>query len=95
MIFFATNSWIYYNSVTNGTSFPGTGNITNGVDPYFLNQADHNYRLTWRSPCINTGTNQPWMNDATDIEGRPRIHYGTVDMGAYEHVYEGTLFMLH
>ena len=94
MVFFATNSWIYYNSVTGGSFFNGTGNITNGIDPCFVNRAGHDYRLDVDSPCVNTGTNQEWMNESIDLDGRERIRYGTVDMGAHEHVYEGTLYRL-
>ena len=39
------------------------------------------------SPCINAGLNQPWMNDAVDLEGGPRIMQGIVDMGSFEYAY--------
>jgi len=59
-----------------------TGNITN--NPLFAAAADGNYRLTRRSPCVNTGTNQLWMTGAVDLDGEPRLVGTTVDMGAYE-----------
>jgi hypothetical protein len=46
--------------------------------------AGGNYRLLITSPCINAGINQDWMVAATDLDGNPRISWGTVDMGAYE-----------
>ncbi len=61
----------------------GTGNITN--NPQFIDTAGGNYRLAYGSSCINTGTNQSWMNGAGDIDGIDRIINGTVDMGAYEY----------
>ena len=55
-------------------------------------------RLKLGSPCINTGDNSPILVDEFDLdsdrdpnellpydlEGRPRILNGTVDIGAYE-----------
>ena len=61
---------------------PGAGNITN--DPAFVDSAAGNYRLRSYSPCVNAGTNQDWMVNATDLDGNPRISFGIVDMGAFE-----------
>jgi len=58
-----------------------TGNITS--DPLFANTATGNYRLRYRSPCVNTGMDRAWMTGAVDLDGEPRL-VGTVDMGAYE-----------
>ena len=52
------------------------------------------YQLTLNSPCINVGTNMAWMVDAKDLAGKPRIHAGTVDMGAYEFVPEPSCLLL-
>jgi len=60
----------------------GVGNIS--MNPLFVNESQHNYQLNQNSPCINAGTNLPWMIDATDINLLPRIIDGTVDIGAYE-----------
>jgi len=59
----------------------GAGNIT--LDPLFVNRAGGNLRLQGNSPCINAGTNA-YVVGSTDLDGRPRIVGGTVDMGAYE-----------
>jgi hypothetical protein len=68
----------------------GPGNRTN--DPWFRNAAAGDYQLAEGSPCINAGTNLPWMAAATDLAGNPRIYDGRVDMGCYEFVPEsGTL----
>jgi len=69
-----------------------TGNITN--NPRLASFAGQNFRLTPDSPCVNMGFNQDWMTNALDLDGRQRIRYGTVDMGACELVYEGTEFRL-
>ena len=81
---------------TNSCSYPlldGTGNITD--DPKFVNKDTGNWRLSANSPCLNKGTNQSWMTTAVDLDGRMRIRYGRVDMGAYERIYEGTIYKFH
>jgi hypothetical protein len=60
---------------------PGTSNIAN--DPHFVNSSTGNFRLQTNSPCINAG-NYPSAVGTTDLDGRPRIVGGTVDIGAYE-----------
>src|SRR5204863_2381531 len=59
----------------------GNGNITN--EPLFLDRTAGNFRLQSNSPCINAG-NTDFVSTPTDLDGRPRIIGGTVDMGAYE-----------
>ena len=87
------NSIVYYNEggdVEGGSSSYscsldiGTSNGNRTSAPSFINPSDGNYRLMTNSPCRDTGTNRPWMSAATDLDGNPRIAYGTVDMGAYE-----------
>jgi len=63
----------------------GAGNID--ADPLYVD-AD-TFHLTWDSPCKDTGDNTA-VTELYDIEGDPRISYGTVDMGAdefYRHLY--------
>lgn len=60
----------------------GPGNID--LDPLFIDTNDwSNLRLQSNSPCINAGNNADVIS-STDLDGRPRIVGGTVDMGAYE-----------
>jgi hypothetical protein len=61
----------------------GERNITQ--PPQFVDAAGSNYRLSANSPCIDAGNNEDWMADAVDLDGKPRIINGTVDMGAYEY----------
>ena len=96
-----TNSIIYYNSAPTGANFDstystlnyccttplpasGTGNITNA--PLFVNAVAGNYRLQFNSPCINAGNNA-CVTTTNDLDGKPRISGGTVDIGAYEFQY--------
>jgi Bacterial TSP3 repeat/PKD domain len=61
----------------------GSGNITS--EPLFIGQAVGNLRLQSNSPCINAGNNAN-APAGTDLDGRPRIVGGTVDIGAYEYM---------
>jgi PKD repeat protein len=68
----------------------GEGNRTD--DPGFLDpgtgQGDSyvlgDLHLRPESPCLNAGTNEPWMAGAMDFDGGARMANGIVDMGAYE-----------
>jgi len=75
---------------TNNATFLGSGNIEG--PPLFVNTNAGDYRLSSGSPCINTGLNGDWMTNAVDLDGRQRLRYERVDMGAYEHIYKGTIF---
>lgn len=72
------------------------GNLT--ADPLFENSAAENYRLATGSPCINTAEMQDWMLEANvvDLDGRPRLDRfsGKIDMGCYEFVPPGMMFIL-
>jgi len=61
-------------------------------NPSFKNWENGDYHLSVNSPCINAGMNRSWMMNMIDLDRRIRIRYGTVDMGPYEIVYEGTLY---
>ncbi len=60
---------------------PGSG--------YGPTHAPGDYRLLTNSPCIDKGTNLPWMVGANDLDGSPRILNSIVDMGAYEFIGAG------
>ncbi|MCK5852784.1 hypothetical protein KAH27_07120 [bacterium] len=95
------NTVSYFNSASNSPDFlstgdgctsvyvcsssqvAGEGNITN--DPLFQCIMAGNYRLTTNSPCVNSGTNLPWMTGAEDLDGGQRIINDRVDIGAYEY----------
>jgi hypothetical protein len=93
------NCIVYYNTAPNGSNYSGgvlnyccttpdpgvRGNITN--EPMFVDLAAGNLRLLSNSPCINSGTNQDWMINATDLDGDTRIRGERVDMGAYERAF--------
>lgn len=73
------------NVFTNSCTAPqpsGTNNIT--ADPCFVDRASGDFHLHASSPCVDAGTNAPWMSGAVDLDGYPRILYGVVDMGCYE-----------
>jgi predicted outer membrane repeat protein len=69
---------ITYSTITGGYS--GRGNLD--TDPLF---ADKALRLSAGSPCIDAGDNSAIPNSVTtDLDEKPRIYNGIVDMGAYE-----------
>jgi len=95
-----SNCILYFNTATNQPNYDtnstlnytctypmppnGVGNITNA--PLFVdtnNWAD--LRLRSDSPCIDAGNND-YVTTLTDLDGKPRILNGIVDMGAYEFV---------
>jgi len=90
IVFANAANTIFYNSCATNNLPATQGNVNN--NPQFVDLANGNYRLRANSPCVNTGTNQSWMTNAVDLGGRARIRYGTVDMGAYEVIYNGTIF---
>lgn len=83
---------VSYSCTSSTNGFIGPGNIT--ADPKFADAPAGNWRLGAYSPCINAGTNQDWMDSATDLDGQPRRRYNQVDIGAYEQIYSGTIFIM-
>ena len=56
-------------------------------DPMFANAMSNDLRLLPNSPAMNAGINDSIPDGiSSDLDGNPRIRYGTVDMGAYEGV---------
>ena len=49
-----------------------------------MDRLNGNLRLQSNSPCINAGNNAD-VTTTTDLDGRPRIVEGTVDIGCYEY----------
>jgi hypothetical protein len=78
----------YSSSVANSCSTPlptGSGNIAG--PPVFNNPAAGDFHQPSNSPGVNAGNNA-YLSSSIDLDGRPRVVGGTVDMGAYE--YQGT-----
>jgi predicted outer membrane repeat protein len=77
----------------NSTLSWGTYNID--ADPLFVEQGywdangiwiDGDYHLLAGSPCIDAGDpNHPYGPNETDLDGKPRVMGGRIDMGAYEY----------
>jgi hypothetical protein len=42
------------------------------------------FHLSGASPCVDEGTNLPWMSGATDMDGQPRVFNDVPDLGADE-----------
>ncbi|HTV39243.1 MAG TPA: immunoglobulin domain-containing protein [Candidatus Sulfotelmatobacter sp.] len=90
----ADNCILYYNT---GGDYSGTETINNSCSPIlptsglqnitnaplFVDPAGGDFHLLFDSPCVNAGNNA-YVKTTGDLDGNPRIVYGTVDMGAYE-----------
>ncbi len=89
------SNWFYNCCVGTFVLPEQQGNLTD--HPAFVNPdpADPDYPLQPGSPCINGGTNHPWIADL-DLDGRRRIDwFGRVaDMGCFEYTAAGSLFQL-
>ena len=73
----------------NGTYYRYEGNLNSGRDPLFTND----YHLQFNSPCLNRSGLSLHFGDnggmgipdtLMDLDGNPRSHHGTADMGCYE-----------
>jgi hypothetical protein len=63
--------------------FGGEGNF--GDDPRFVDRPARDYRLLPDSPCIDAGDPADVPPAGTrDLDGRPRLLSGRIDVGAYE-----------
>ncbi|PWU11454.1 MAG: hypothetical protein C5B50_23350 [Verrucomicrobia bacterium] len=70
------------NSCTSPLPSGGSGNIAS--EPLLVSTNGWaNLRLRSNSPCIDSGSNA-YAPGLTDLDGRPRVVGGIVDMGAYE-----------
>lgn len=87
--FYSGTPFITYSDVRGG--YPGLGNID--ADPMFVHPLEPtgvpttaaDLYLRWGSPAVNSGSNELVPQSvAADLDGNPRITFGTVDMGAYE-----------
>lgn len=74
-------NWFENVSVGNAPGRPALpGRNISYAYPRFL----HGWDLSARSPCVDAGSNQPWMNGARDLAGRPRSAGNNVDLGCFE-----------
>jgi len=72
---------VTYSDIQGG--WPGEGNVD--TDPLFVDPASNHFYLLGDSPCINAGDPDYAVEpDETDLDGRPRVIGGRIDMGAYE-----------
>ena len=85
----ASSCTLNYCCVDNAGYGGQTGKITENncvfADPQFVDPANGDYHLQDTSPCIDAGDNSLVRGSVDkDLDGKPRIVNGTVDIGAYE-----------
>lgn len=73
----------YSNSILSN-DIPGCTSNCIIADPQFTDAASGNYHLKSTSPGINAGSNSAPNITDLDLDGKKRIQYGTIDIGAYE-----------
>ena len=75
---------IYYSLTSNAQFCNQNGNICE--DPRFVDSENIDYHLQLGSPCIDAGDpNYVLEPNETDLDGKPRVIGGRIDMGAYEY----------
>lgn len=76
---------IFANNDVDGFYMTPTQSGDISLDPKFIDPANGNYRLMGNSPARDAGENSPpGTTRNVDLDGNPRVVFGTVDMGAYE-----------
>jgi hypothetical protein len=76
----------------------GGSDVANvATDPLFDDRGAGDYRIRILSDCRDAGLDQPWMTGAAELDGKPRILGGRVDMGCYEATPPpaGTMFLFN
>jgi len=81
---------LHHNDVFGNTSFDYTADVIPGLgslsaDPLFVNRAAGDYHLQGVSPNVDGGDNGVVSVGETDLDLRPRILNGIVDLGAFEY----------
>jgi|GEM_PF-1145389 len=54
------------------------------TDPHFVDPGNLDFHPAADSPCRDAGINFAWPEETLDLDGRPRVLHGVVDIGAYE-----------
>jgi hypothetical protein len=81
----APNMIFANNDVDSFFATPAMSSNDINKDPKFIDAAHGNYRLMPDSPARDVGENSPPGTTRNyDLDGNPRVVFGTVDMGAYE-----------
>ena len=83
--------------INNGQPQVGTYELVTshvgGADPKFRNWNRGNFHIKTASPCYNAGTVWEGVEDAVDLDGRPRWQWSRPDLGCFECVSGGGMLI--
>jgi hypothetical protein len=94
-VYFGANGFAFFTNSCIGPTNGLSGANNTGLDPRLVNRDNGDFRLRQGSPCINAGINSSWMTDATDLDGHRRLdrYSRIVDMGCYEYLFGGSMYI--
>ena len=85
----AASNVVNFGTITYENSLIGGEPIGNGIilnsNPFFIDTANGNYRLSCFSPAVDAGVNAYLSGINTDLDGNLRVFNEIVDLGAYEY----------
>lgn len=87
----ATDGSVSYSCYANATEGE---NGNTAASPLFRGLLEGEYKISSKAKAFRAGEVRPWMTEATDLLGNPRLTNGEVDMGCYQVGWDPGLMLL-